>query len=603
MKKLVALLLAIVMVVGIFAGCNTEKPVETKPQETQGGNKPAETKPAETEKAFSHPSTTEPITITVLTTRHSQATNGPKDTYWFNHLEKWLHDNYGYNVTFDVTQTQEKAETLSLLLGTDSLPDIVWGINLSTSQAVVYGDSEGMILDLVPYMNDTYMPNFTAAMNDPANAAVALASTTPAGHIFGTPIISSTSYWTAASRLNSKADRLFYYMPVLEELGLEKPTSLEEFYALCEAVKGRKTADGQDMVPILCNSDYISYMERTFWTLLGFYGNEQSKYGTEFAIKNGEVHLPAYTDEYAKFIEVMNHLYTNGYLSPEYLTLGKDTVRGMTKAGLAGIVSDATMGSLNDFSQWESMPWFPINEGDQIAVTVAAAPRAMQTWVSASTEYPEVVALILDYLFTVEGSALYKYGPKKGEDPLNMVDGWYYNDAGVMTTKLVEDGTYEGFTSYCYQYIFSYTYVGQDVAILDTQEGKEYLDIADKVVPEHQILDTITGEYFTGYEKAFRDDATVGGHWYITNSAASEPYATLITLPPVYLSEDDALYASELYSVLENHIISESAKFITGTRPLSEIPAFQAELKGMGVEDYIELYRNAYASFMEGYFG
>ena len=49
MKKLVALLLAIVMVVGIFAGCNTEKPVETKPQETQGGtNKPAETKPAET---------------------------------------------------------------------------------------------------------------------------------------------------------------------------------------------------------------------------------------------------------------------------------------------------------------------------------------------------------------------------------------------------------------------------------------------------------------------------------------------------------------------------------------------------------------------------
>ena len=47
MKKLVALLLAIVMVVGIFAGCNTEKPVETKPQETQGGtNKPAETQPA-----------------------------------------------------------------------------------------------------------------------------------------------------------------------------------------------------------------------------------------------------------------------------------------------------------------------------------------------------------------------------------------------------------------------------------------------------------------------------------------------------------------------------------------------------------------------------
>ena len=46
MKKLIALLLALTMLVAI-AGCNTNKPVETKPQET----KPAETKPAETQPA------------------------------------------------------------------------------------------------------------------------------------------------------------------------------------------------------------------------------------------------------------------------------------------------------------------------------------------------------------------------------------------------------------------------------------------------------------------------------------------------------------------------------------------------------------------------
>ena len=48
MKKLIALLLALVMVVSVLAACNTEKPVETKPAET---NKPAETKPAQTEPA------------------------------------------------------------------------------------------------------------------------------------------------------------------------------------------------------------------------------------------------------------------------------------------------------------------------------------------------------------------------------------------------------------------------------------------------------------------------------------------------------------------------------------------------------------------------
>ena len=52
MKKLIALLLALTMLVA-FAGCNTEKPVETQPQET----KPAETQPKETQA----PETTAPV--------------------------------------------------------------------------------------------------------------------------------------------------------------------------------------------------------------------------------------------------------------------------------------------------------------------------------------------------------------------------------------------------------------------------------------------------------------------------------------------------------------------------------------------------------------
>ena len=47
MKKLIALLLALVMVVGVLAACNNTNPVETQPKET----KPAETQPKETEPA------------------------------------------------------------------------------------------------------------------------------------------------------------------------------------------------------------------------------------------------------------------------------------------------------------------------------------------------------------------------------------------------------------------------------------------------------------------------------------------------------------------------------------------------------------------------
>ena len=603
MKKLVALLLVLVMVVGMFAACDTNKPVETKPQETQGNNKPAETKPQETEKAFSHPVTTDPITITVLTTRHSQATNGPKDSYWFPWLEHWLHEEYGYNVTFDVQQTMETAEQVSLLLGTDSLPDIIWGIPLTTSQAVVYGDGEGMILDMKPYLNETYMPNAYAALSDPTNATSLLAATTPSGAIYGLPILSSKSYWTAGSRLNSSADRMFFYKPLLDELGLDLPKNIDEFYAICEAIKGRKTADGQDMIPILCSSDYGSYMEKTWWTLLGFYGSQQSKYGTEFAIKNGQVELPVYTKEYTKFIEVMNHLYTNGYLSQDYLTMDKDVMRGMTKAGLSGIASDSVMQNLNDWGNWVNMQWFPLIEGDELHISSGSAPKVMYNWFSSETKYPEICALIQDYLYTVEGCAMYQYGPHQDDEILNdMVDGWYRNEKGDMTTKLVDDGTYDSYTAYCYQYVYPYTDVPRNSAILDTPEGLAHLKV-ENPYKEYQVLDTVTGEYYTAYEKKVYTHDNAQGHWFLENGDASEPYITFVNLPSVYLSEEDALYAAELKTLLENHITSESAKFITGIRPLSEIPAFQEELKGMGIEDYIAMYREAYASFMEGIYG
>ena len=446
------------------------------------------------------------------------------------------------------------------------------------------------------------MPNASATLADPAYASYTLASTTPGGAIYGLPLITSKGYGTAATSLGSSQDRLFYYMPLLKELGLEKPTNLEEFYALCEAIKGRKTADGQDMIPILCSSDYGSYFEKTIWTLLGFYGSQQSKYGTEFAIKDGQVELPVYTEEYAKFIEVFNHMYTNGYLSQDYLTMDKDTVRGMTKAGLSGIASDSVMQNLNDWINWESAEWFPLIEGDELHISAGSAPKIMYTWASSTTKYPEIITLIMDYMYTLEGSFIYANGPEQGKDPLNLVDGWYLDEAGNMTTKLVADKTYDSWTAYKYQYIFPITDVSRNSAILDSAEGQA---MSGRTEPykEVQVLDTVTGDYVLSYVKKVYDDTTAQGHWFLSNGKSSEPYITFVNLPNVYLSEDDALYAAELKTLLENHVTSESAKFITGVRPLSEIPAFQEELKAMGIEDYIAMYREAYSTYMEGIFG
>ena len=597
MRQILALVLALVMVLSCFAGCTQnqeEKPEETKSQQ-QGGSK--ETTPAESEKTFSHPVTTEPITISILTTRHSTATNDAKDTWFFQHLEKWLHDEHGYNVKLDVQQTLETKEQISLLLGTDSLPDLIWGIALDNTQAVVFGEGEKMILDWTPYLNETYMPNAYARIYDPQNADALSASTAPDGGIYGLPQLGSRVYNDASSSIGANQDRMFFNTTWLAENNLKMPTNMEEFYAVLEAYKGKTVEGGEAAIPIMGQGGLL---EKAFWTMLGYYGGTLSKYGTAFAIKNGQVELPVYTEDYKTFVEVMHKLYSEGYLSPDHFTMDKSTVRGLTQAGFTGVFSDNTLGFVPDFIEWESMPWFPINEGDEIIISTGSTYRVANTWASAATEYPEVLALIVDYLYTVEGAIAYNYGPKQGEDPLGIVDGWYLDETGKMTGKLVEDGTYESYESYCYQYIFPYSYVAGDNSLLQSEEASAILG---KSSPKsYQIMDTVTGKEFTALETDVYDHSNAQGHWFLTNSAASRPYITTVNLPSVYMSEEDALHATELKSVLKNHVDSETAKFITGQRPLSELDAFQEELKTMGIEEYIDMYREAYAPFMDKFF-
>jgi hypothetical protein len=342
-------------------------------------------------------------------------------------------------------------------------------------------------------------------------------------------------------------------------------------------------------------------LEKTLWTMLGFYGNILTNYGYKMAIKNEEVVFPAYTEEYKTFIEVMHTLYSNGYISPDHFTMDKTTMQGMTAAGNVGAASDYTMSKLYQWENWDCMPWFPIIEGDEIIISTGTSFTTARTWASASTKYPEVVALIVDHLYALEGIMNYMFGPKQGEDPLGILDGWYLDETGNVTTKQVADGVYAGFTGYCYQYVRPYDYLGANKALTSSQEA---MDILGKpAAKEYKILDVVTGNEFTAYESTVYTHDTAQGHWFLCNSAVSRPHITTVNLPDVYMSEEDALLAAEILSVVKNHIESETAKFVTGIRPLSELDAFHEELKNLGIEEYIEMHKEAYQPFMDSTFG
>ena len=67
----------------------------------------------------------------------------------------------------------------------------------------------------------------------------------------------------------------------------------------------------------------------------------------------------------------------------------------------------------------------------------------------------------------------------------------------------------------------------------------------------------------------------------------------------MYFSVEESTRISELKSVLQPHMETETIKFITGERDLSEIETYFGELEALGYQEYIGYYQTGYDSYLE----
>ena len=116
---------------------------------------------------------------------------------------------------------------------------------------------------------------------------------------------------------------------------------------------------------------------------------------------------------------------------------------------------------------------------------------------------------------------------------------------------------------------------------------------------EMTIVDKLTGAEIPSLIMDVYTDDNNDGHWRITQSEAMIDHLTAVRLPAVYLTAEQNQRVADLSTVINDYVTAESAKFIVGTRPLSELDAYFEELKSLGIEEYIAIYQEAYAPFLE----
>ncbi len=618
-KRLPAVLLALAMAAGCLTGCGgsgggaasgTEETGTSKAEEGSAAESAAESV-TEAESAVESSAVTEstgqaaaeelgPITIRILTKLAAIADPSVdvNDLYVFRYLEYYMRQQ-GYDLTIEVEDAGAEGigEKISLALATGNLPDIVWAQgSLSNTDAVTYGAMEGQILDWTPYISDPeLMPNVYALTQSQPEAFAE--ATCFDGGIYALPCIDERTYlWTAG---NMNGVNVYINTEWMEACGLEQPSTMEDFIDMLRAFQKKKETDGGDGVVFMGASG--SSLESYIWTSLGYYSNVQG-FGTGMALKDGQAWLPAATDDYRTFIDLMHTIYAEGLVAEDYFTMDTETAFSIAQTQAYPVVSDPvrTMPDAETFRNWIDAP--PVMEGGNDTTVVAASRNVNQgaLWVSADTEHPEVIAKMLDYVFGVEGHEMMHYGPKEGEDPLGLVDGWYVKD-GKLTTKMVEEGVYGSYDEYGLNHL--YTESAKIGCSIGTA-GEARNDDGSALKKEASFVDGITGKEVKVPVKVLYSDDNLDGAVRLKNSAAwaDQGHLTIIRVPEVYLTQEDTNRVAELKMLLSDHITQESINFITGARPLDELDAYFEELKDLGVDEYIQIYRDAYSDFLESTF-
>lgn len=217
--KLLVMLLALVMVVSLFAGCTpTEKPpVTTAPNQTEGSNQTGATIPIDNE-IFP---LAKPVTFRVGVRGQKEYQSLIERCEWY----KYLCEKTNVFITC-VVLGDDYEDTLNALIAAGSAPDVILGPDTLTSSQIVDLGNQGKLLNLENYVTDAkVMPNYQRALQAVPSALSKM--TAPDGHIWSLAGFSTANGTAWESPLTVNMDWL-KQVPGYTD-GKTFPKTVEEF--------------------------------------------------------------------------------------------------------------------------------------------------------------------------------------------------------------------------------------------------------------------------------------------------------------------------------------------------------------------------------------
>ena len=404
MKRFLAILLCLSMLVGVMAGCNgggtsstsgttdTSSTADTGDSEASGDEASASetSEDGVTNKGTTLPIVNEPVTLNVVKERHMLDT-----TESYNEKAAWANITEETGITIEWTELAAgtAAERIPLMLSSGDLPDVFWAA-LSDAQVL---QNESNLFAMEDYMED-FAPNSLATYEQLGVDWKEIA-TTPSGHIFGFLGRYESLYENTGDGIQiiNKA--------WLDKVGMDVPTTLDEFTEVLRAFKEKDpNGNGQaDEIPYCFSEDmWCAYATNTmgWWGIGDGAGSDTS---SSKSTRDGKVTGSVNTDEYRQYLEYTHSLYAEGLMDQEGFSQNTEVFSTKIKSGQVGTYFCWTALEYLTSEQekdWVVLPPIQAIEGvDPIANgEVDRSTIQKNKWViTTSCEHPEAAMRLWDY--------------------------------------------------------------------------------------------------------------------------------------------------------------------------------------------------------------
>ena len=536
LKRVSALLLATVMTVSCFAGCGGNNSANNNQADTNKDQSVVSTENVAVNEEFSYPMQTD-VTVTYwaeLNGNVSANYTNLADTAFGKNLQK----ETGVTIEFQHPAVGQTSEAFNLLLGKTELPDVIEYNWLGYSGGPEKAIKDGVIIPLNDII-DKYCPNLKAYLA--ANPEIDKMVKTDDGTYYCFPFIRGGDMLLTSMGPMVRQDWL-------TELGLEVPTTIEEWETVLTAFKDQKGAAAP-----------FTYQ----WSSGGLTNNNPFAYAygvtREFYLDdNGAVVYGAVQDGYKEYLQLMNKWMKAGLLDLDLLALTGDQVTAKITNGTAG-ASFAYCGS--GLGNWT-------NAGKATNENYLLVAAPYPTLVKG--EKPEMGQRDNNYIGT--GSAAISTTCKNVEVVARLLD-YAYGEAGTMLYNFGEEGT-------------SYTMVG-DVAT--------FTDLVLKNPDGLSVAHALAGYIRANYNGPFVQSEAYATQYYTTKEQKealeiwSDTNMGAHVVPPVTATPEESKEISTYMTEITKYRDQETIKFINGDRSFDEWDAYVAEIEKMGLPKVLEL--------------